>query len=90
MASALHQASVDVLACVVRAARHPELPVGDHASDGVRRNHFPVHHERELLAQVLSSQLGYVAEATAKSERPGGSGTRPTKTRSAAKIRSNA
>ena len=35
-------------------------------------------------------RLGYVAEATAKSERPGGSGIRPTKARSAAKTRSNA
>jgi polyisoprenyl-phosphate glycosyltransferase len=34
--------------------------------------------------------LGYVAEATANSESPGGSGTRPIKARSAAKIRSSA
>jgi len=40
--------------------------------------------------EPAKGQLGYVAEATAKSERPGGSGTRPTKPRSAAKIRSNA
>jgi dolichol-phosphate mannosyltransferase len=35
-------------------------------------------------------RLGYVAEAIAKSESPGGSGTRPTRARSAAKIRSSA
>ena len=34
--------------------------------------------------------LGYVAEASAKSDSPGGSGTRPIKPRSAAKIRSRA
>jgi len=34
--------------------------------------------------------LGYVAEATANSDSPGGSGTRPIKARSAAKIRSSA
>jgi dolichol-phosphate mannosyltransferase len=34
--------------------------------------------------------LGYLAEATAKSDSPGGSGTRPIKPRSAAKIRSRA
>jgi dolichol-phosphate mannosyltransferase len=34
--------------------------------------------------------LGYVAEATANSDSPGGSGTRPIKPRSAAKIRSKA
>ena len=40
--------------------------------------------------EMAKGRLGYVAEATAKSERPGGSGTRPTKARSAAKTRSNA
>jgi len=40
--------------------------------------------------EPAKGRLGYVAEATAKSESPGGSGTRPTKARSAAKIRSNA
>ena len=40
--------------------------------------------------EISKGRLGYVAEATAKSERPGGSGTRPTKARSAAKTRSNA
>lgn len=40
--------------------------------------------------QPAKGRLGYVAEATAKRERPGGSGTRPTKPRSAAKIRSKA
>jgi len=40
--------------------------------------------------EPAKGRLGYVAEATAKSERPGGRGTRPTKVRSAAKIRSNA
>ena len=39
--------------------------------------------------EAADGRLGYVAEATANSERPGGSGTRPTKTRSAAKIRSS-
>jgi dolichol-phosphate mannosyltransferase len=34
--------------------------------------------------------LGYLAEATANSDNPGGSGTRPTKARSAAKTRSSA
>ena len=37
-----------------------------------------------------SGTLGYVAEATAKSESPGGSGTRPIKRRSTANTRSNA
>ena len=40
--------------------------------------------------EASKGRLGYVAEATAKSERPGGSGTRPTRARSAAKTRSNA
>ena len=40
--------------------------------------------------EISKGRLGYVAEATAKSERPGGGGTRPTKARSAAKTRSNA
>jgi len=40
--------------------------------------------------EPAKGRLGYVAEATAKSERPGGRGTRPTRARSAAKIRSNA
>ena len=40
--------------------------------------------------EPAKGKLGYVAEATAKSERPGGSGTRPTRARSAAKIRSSA
>ena len=40
--------------------------------------------------QPAKGKLGYVAEATAKRESPGGSGTRPTKARSAAKIRSSA
>jgi len=35
-------------------------------------------------------ELGYVADATAKSDSPGGSGTRPINRRSAAKIRSKA
>ena len=39
---------------------------------------------------VAKGRLGYVAEATAKSDRPGGSGIRPIKARSAAKTRSNA
>jgi dolichol-phosphate mannosyltransferase len=34
-------------------------------------------------------RLGQVAEATANSDRPGGSGTVPTRRRSAAKVRSN-
>jgi dolichol-phosphate mannosyltransferase len=37
-----------------------------------------------------AGKLGYVAEATANSESPGGSGTRPIKPRSAAKVRSKA
>jgi polyisoprenyl-phosphate glycosyltransferase len=37
-----------------------------------------------------AATLGYVAEATAKSESPGGSGTRPITRRSAAKTRSSA
>jgi dolichol-phosphate mannosyltransferase len=40
--------------------------------------------------EVAKGRLGYVAEATAKSDRPGGKGTRPIKARSAAKTRSNA
>ena len=40
--------------------------------------------------EARTGQLGYVAEATANSESPGGSGTRPTSSRSAAKTRSNA
>ena len=40
--------------------------------------------------EPATGKLGYVAEATTKSERPGGSGTRPTRARSAAKIRSSA
>ena len=40
--------------------------------------------------EPAKGRLGYVAEATAKSESPGGSGKRPTRARSAAKIRSNA
>jgi dolichol-phosphate mannosyltransferase len=40
--------------------------------------------------EASKGRLGYVAEATAKSERPGGSGTRPTRARSTAKTRSNA
>jgi dolichol-phosphate mannosyltransferase len=41
-------------------------------------------------SEPSKGRLGYVAEATAKSERPGGSGTRPIKARSAAKTRSKA
>ena len=40
--------------------------------------------------EARSGQLGYVADATAKSESPGGSGNRPITRRSAAKTRSNA
>jgi glycosyltransferase involved in cell wall biosynthesis len=40
--------------------------------------------------EPAKGRLGYVADAMAKRESPGGSGTRPTKARSAAKIRSNA
>ena len=40
--------------------------------------------------EVRRGELGYVAEATAKSESPGGSGTRPITRRSSAKIRSKA
>jgi dolichol-phosphate mannosyltransferase len=40
--------------------------------------------------EVSAGQLGYVADATAKSESPGGSGTRPITRRSAAKMRSKA
>ena len=40
--------------------------------------------------EPAKGKLGYVAEATAKRESPGGSGTRPTRARSAAKTRSNA
>lgn len=40
--------------------------------------------------EARSGGLGYVAEATANSESPGGSGTRPISRRSAAKTRSNA
>jgi dolichol-phosphate mannosyltransferase len=40
--------------------------------------------------EPAKGRLGYVAEATAKSESPGGSGTRPIKARSAAKTRSSA
>lgn len=40
--------------------------------------------------ESAEGRLGYVAEATAKSESPGGSGTRPIKARSAAKTRSSA
>ena len=40
--------------------------------------------------EPAKGRLGYVAEATAKSESPGGSGKCPTRARSAAKIRSNA
>ncbi len=40
--------------------------------------------------EPAKGRLGYVAEATAKSDRPGGSGTRPIKARSAAKTRSSA
>ena len=36
-----------------------------------------------------STKLGYVAEATANSDTPGGKGTRPTRARSAAKVRSS-
>src|SRR5215213_1606865 len=36
-----------------------------------------------------TTKLGYVAEATANSDTPGGKGTRPTKARSAAKVRSS-
>src|SRR5687768_4508778 len=36
-----------------------------------------------------TTKLGYVAEATANSETPGGKGTRPTRARSAAKVRSS-
>ena len=36
-----------------------------------------------------TTKLGYVAEATANSETPGGKGTRPTSARSAAKVRSS-
>lgn len=39
--------------------------------------------------EPAKGRLGYVAEATAKSESPGGSGTRPIKARSAAKTRSS-
>lgn len=40
--------------------------------------------------EASKGRLGYVAEAMAKSDSPGGSGTRPIKARSAAKTRSNA
>ncbi len=40
--------------------------------------------------EVREGQLGYVAEATANSESPGGSGTRPISARSAANRRSSA
>jgi dolichol-phosphate mannosyltransferase len=40
--------------------------------------------------ELAKGRLGYVAEATAKSDSPGGSGTRPIKARSAAKTRSSA
>ena len=51
----------------------------------------PLYIVQEIAGGEMSKgRLGYVAEATAKSERPGGSGTRPTKARSAAKTRSNA
>jgi dolichol-phosphate mannosyltransferase len=40
--------------------------------------------------EASKGRLGYVAEATAKSDRPGGKGNRPIKPRSAAKTRSNA
>ena len=40
--------------------------------------------------EARSGELGYVAEATANSESPGGSGTRPISRRSVAKTRSNA
>jgi len=40
--------------------------------------------------EAAKGRLGYVAEAIAKSESPGGSGTRPIKPRSAAKTRSSA
>jgi dolichol-phosphate mannosyltransferase len=40
--------------------------------------------------EARAGQLGYVAEATPNSESPGGSGTRPIKRRSAAKVRSRA
>ena len=40
--------------------------------------------------ELAKGRLGYVAEATAKSDRPGGKGNRPIKTRSAAKTRSSA
>ena len=40
--------------------------------------------------EPAKGRLGYVAEPTAKSDSPGGSGTRPINRRSAAKIRSNA
>jgi dolichol-phosphate mannosyltransferase len=40
--------------------------------------------------EAAKGRLGYVAEATAKSESPGGKGIRPIKPRSAAKTRSNA
>ena len=36
-----------------------------------------------------TTRLGYVAEATANSDTPGGKGTRPTRPRSAAKVRSS-
>lgn len=41
-------------------------------------------------AEPRAATLGYLAEATANSESPGGSGTRPIKARSAAKTRSSA
>ena len=41
-------------------------------------------------AEARTGTLGYVAEATAKSESPTGSGTRPIKRRSTANTRSNA
>lgn len=41
-------------------------------------------------ADLGPGRLGYVAEATAKSESPGGSGTRPIRARSAANTRSSA
>jgi glycosyltransferase involved in cell wall biosynthesis len=40
--------------------------------------------------EVRAGRLGYLAEATANSESPGGSGTRPIRRRSAAKTRSSA
>jgi polyisoprenyl-phosphate glycosyltransferase len=51
----------------------------------------PLYIVQELAGgEARNGKLGYVAAATAKSESPGGRGTRPIKPRSAAKVRSRA